>query len=106
MSILNKINFLKHRRFFQEDKNWDERGLNPSPLEIKQEMEIELSEFLNLVLELFKAGLSDEDILEKLQIYFNEWDTYKFDTEEAEFLYDTYLNVLKELEIDSSNIKI
>ena len=83
---------------------WVERGLNASSeLEIKQ-MNKEVIQFIDFLIA--NLDLEEDERLNKIQSWFNEWDSFDFDTEETEFIVDKMAEIMNLAKINHETLLI
>ena len=103
--MLESLNALKAKDYFPLDE-WEERGLNRSNDEIIHQMNNEVKDFINFLIPLYEANLAEQQIINKIQIYFDNWDRKEFDTEEMEFIFDEFFYIISALNIDASKLEV
>tara|TARA_B110000211_G_C14028641_1_gene531049 strand:+ start:754 stop:1230 length:477 start_codon:yes stop_codon:yes gene_type:complete len=79
---------------------WLARGLNPSDDDVIEEMNNDADRFINFLI----TNIGSENITNHIQIYFEDWERESFDTEEREFIFDFYFEVLDECGIKPDDI--
>ncbi len=79
-------------------ESWEPRGLIYSNAETRQRMNENVNSFIDLFLPMIEAGKPQELISSALEFLQNR-NLDQFDTEEAEFIFDQYAEVMKMLEI-------
>lgn len=85
-------------------EDWDNRGLIPSPVDVRDKMNQEINKFIDFVVNRLKndsVSMTDE-----IQTYLDEWDSYDFDTEETEYVVDTMCEVMRMVDVDINDILI
>ena len=97
--MIETLSKLQNKQFFLEEE-WKPRGLNPSSEIIIEKMRSAVNDFINFLIQLYQNQPTQQILTQEIQIYFDEWDCYDFDTEEREFIYDTYFEILKEIDIN------
>ncbi|CAN5241327.1 hypothetical protein BH10ACI1_BH10ACI1_05540 [soil metagenome] len=102
IEILNK---LKNRDFFPEEE-WGERGLIPSEEEIIEKMKLEIKNFIDFLIRLYQSQPTQQKIIQEIQRYFDEWDRNDFDTEEMEFIFDEFFEILREIKIEPDKFDV
>lgn len=101
-SKLDRLQFLLDKKKFA-DSEWENRGLNPSDSDLCEYMEVKFNACLNSLIALLRANYSEKILKNDLRKGLKSFDKFKFDTEEKEFICDTFLEISKVIEIDFKN---
>jgi len=88
--------------------DWEGRGLNPSSEEIINSMNNEVNSFIDFLTKKLNSGegMSKEPLIEQIQIWIDDWDSYDFDTEETEFIVEKMCDAMKICHVDCQSILI
>lgn len=96
--MIETLNKLKDKHFFPVEE-WGERGLNPSAEKTIEKMRLEVKNFIDFLIGLYQTHPTNQSAIQEIQHYFDEWDDFDFDTEEMEFIFDAYFEILKNIKI-------
>ncbi|RZJ93069.1 MAG: DUF4844 domain-containing protein [Hymenobacter sp.] len=104
--LINKLEAYKSRDNFPVEE-WASRGLMPSNDDVRQGMNLAVSEFADFLI----AQISDNttepvDLQEKVQEYFDERDNYDFDTEEREYIVDVQCELIQLVGVNCGDLLI
>lgn len=91
-NALEKLKALRDKQKFT-DPEWDERGLIPSPPDVIQRMTDLTDDVLDALIEDLEADLEPQQIEETLIESLYQIDKTEFDTEEREYIIDTFYNI-------------
>jgi hypothetical protein len=97
--MIESLNKLKDKKFFQDTKEWNERGLNPSAEITIEKMKLTVNDFIDFLIQLYQSQPTHQKVVQSIQNYFDELDVYDFDTEEREFIFDEFFWILREIKI-------
>lgn len=103
--MIETLNNLKTKQFFPLNE-WGERGLNPSEPATIEEMQLAVETFIDFLISLHKTHPTNQFAIQEIQKYFDDWDSFDFDTEETEYIFDSYFEILNEIKIEPKEFSV
>ena len=98
--VIKCLQNLREKNYFS-DSAWDERGLIPSPPELKIKLENTKKSLIDELISLLEKSASRDTLYEKALQYLEQClDDEKLDTEESEFLSDCICEVAVTAQIE------
>lgn len=101
-SIIHKLSALKDKDTFS-DKEWQNRGLNPSSSAISSLLNSVFTNMLDQLINALHNGKSKRSLRAILSNTLSTFNTRHYDTEEKEFIGGTFITISKILDINFSN---
>lgn len=101
-SRLERLQFLLDKEKFA-DSEWENRGLNPSGSDLCDYMEAKFNSCLSSLIGLIEINSSEKTLKKELSKGLNSFDKFNFDTEEKEFICDTFYEISKIIQVDFKN---
>jgi hypothetical protein len=87
--------------------DWGNRGLMPSDDDVRQGMNVAVSEFAEFLITQLSGGVTEPaDLQEKVQEYFDERDNDDFDTEEREYIVDVQCELAQLVGVNCGDLLI
>jgi len=103
--MVETLNKLKDKHFFPVEE-WDERGLIPSEESSIEEMRLAVRNFVDFLVGLHQTHPTNQFAIQEIQKYFDEWERDGFDTEEMEFIFDEFFEILREIKIEPDEFDV
>ena len=103
--MIKTLNELKDKHFFLEEE-WEEGGLIPSPEETIKKMRLAVKDFIDFLMRVYQSQPTQQQVIQEIQKYFDEWDNFDFDTEETEFVFDEFFEVLREIKLEPDKFDV
>lgn len=104
--FISQIEAYKSRDNFPIEE-WNNRGLMPSDDDVRQGMNLVVTEFADFLITHISEGITEPtDLREKVQEYFDERDNYDFDTEEREYIVDVQCKLAQLVGVNCSDLLI
>ncbi len=98
---IENLQHLLSKNFFPISE-WKDRGLMPSDNDVIEQMNNEIYKFINYI----NSVKESKNIEQDLEAYFSKWERGGFDTEEMEYIFDTFFELIRECQIDVDKIRI
>lgn len=96
---IDSLNSFKSRIKFSSE-SWEQRGLNPSSVELCQKMEFLFNSICDEIVDSLQTDIADKQLKELLKDGLKRFKRKDYDTEEAEFICDLFLELGIIVEID------
>jgi len=104
--LIDQLKAYKSRDNFPVD-DWEKRGLMPSDDDVRQGMNLAVSEFAEFLISQLSGGITEPtELQEKVQEYFNERDNDDFDTEEREYIVDVQCELAQLVGVNCGDLLI
>ena len=104
--LIDQLKAYKSRDNFLID-DWEKRGLMPSDDDVRQGMNLAVSEFTEFLITQLSGGITEPaELQEKVQEYFDERDNDDFDTEEREYIVDVQCEIAQLIGVNCGDLLI